>query len=177
MRRLFFLLPLIAFVAVAGYFAVGLTRDPSKLPSVLIDRPIPEFKLPAVAGTNVPGLSSETIRGRIALVNVFASWCVPCRIEHPILLRLASEKRVAIFGINYKDWHEDAAAWLGELGNPYEAIGYDDTGRVGIEWGVYGVPETFLIDRDGRIRFKHIGPITPQLLNETILPAIAALQK
>ena len=177
MRRLLYAVPLAAFVAVAAWFALGLTRDPSKVPSALIDRPIPDFALPALAGAGVPGLEADTIKGKVALVNMFASWCVPCKIEHPIFMRLAAEKRVAIYGINYKDKGEDAARWLKELGNPYAAIGHDEPGRVGIEWGVYGVPETFVIDREGRIRFKQVGPITPAVLRDTILPLIAQLEK
>jgi cytochrome c biogenesis protein CcmG/thiol:disulfide interchange protein DsbE len=176
MRRLLYILPLIAFAAVAAWFAVGLTRDPGIVPSALIDRPIPDFALPPL-DEDRPALSDATIKGRVALVNVFASWCVPCKVEHPILMRLAEEKRVPIYGINYKDRGADARKWLGELGNPYAAIGHDESGRVGIDWGVYGVPETFVIDRDGRIRFKHVGPITPQVLRETILPLIAKLEK
>src|SRR5262249_39721989 len=106
-----------------------------------------------------------------------ASWCVPCRAEHPILLRLKREGRVAIYGINYKDKAADAGKWLGELGNPYTAIGYDEAGRVGIDFGVYGVPETFVVDRDGRIRYKHVGPITTQALDQTLLPLIAQLER
>lgn len=177
MRRLIFILPLLAFAAVAAWFAVGLTRDPSKVPSALIDRPMPDFELPALRNAGVPGLSDETIRGKVALVNVFASWCVPCKLEHPILMRLAEEKRVPVYGINYKDWWEDARNWLGNLGNPYAAIGYDESGRIGIEWGVYGVPETFVVDREGRIRYKQVGPITPQVLNDVILPLIARLEE
>jgi cytochrome c biogenesis protein CcmG, thiol:disulfide interchange protein DsbE len=177
MRRLLYILPLIAFVAVAAWFAVGLTRDPSKVPSALIDRPIPQFALPALDGAGVPGLSDAAIKGKVALVNVFASWCVPCKIEHPILMRLAEEKRIAIYGINYKDTANDARGWLKNLGNPYAAIGHDEPGRVAIEWGVYGVPETFLIDREGRIRYKQVGPITPQALQDTILPLIAQIEQ
>ncbi|HEX2113571.1 MAG TPA: DsbE family thiol:disulfide interchange protein [Alphaproteobacteria bacterium] len=177
MRRLLYLVPLAAFIAVAIWFAFGLTRDPSKVPSALLDRPIPEFTLPALAGVNVPGLGAETIRGKVAMVNVFASWCVPCKVEHPILMRLAAEKRVPIYGINWKDKGADAARWLAELGNPYAAIGHDESGRVGIEWGVYGAPETFIIDREGRVRYKYVGPITPAVLQETILPLIAQLEK
>jgi cytochrome c biogenesis protein CcmG/thiol:disulfide interchange protein DsbE len=177
MRRALFLLPLVAFIAVAAWFAIGLTRDPSKIPSALLDRPMPEFTLPPLQGANVPELSADAVRGHVALVNVFASWCVPCKAEHPVLMRLARDKRLPIYGINYKDWWEDSLNWLKELGNPYTAIGYDDQGRVGIEWGVYGVPETFVVDRDGRIRYKHIGPITPQVLAETLLPLIERLEK
>jgi cytochrome c biogenesis protein CcmG/thiol:disulfide interchange protein DsbE len=177
MRRLLYVLPLAAFLAMAVWFAVGLTRDPSVVPSALIDRPIPDFALPPLAESGAPGLSDEDIKGKVALVNVFASWCVPCKVEHPILMRLATEKRVALYGINYKDAAPDARDWLKALGNPYAAIGFDNSGRVAIDWGVYGVPETFLIDRDGRIRYKHVGPITAQVLQDTILPLLAKLEK
>jgi cytochrome c biogenesis protein CcmG/thiol:disulfide interchange protein DsbE len=177
MRRLIYLVPLAVFIAVAIWFAIGLTRDPSKIPSALIDQPIPAFDLPAVAGVSTPGLSDQTIKGKVTLVNFFASWCVPCRAEHPILMRLSAEKRVTVLGINYKDRSEDASRWLKELGNPYGAIGHDEPGRVGIDWGVYGVPETFLVDREGRIRFKQVGAITPAVLQDTLLPLIAQLEK
>jgi cytochrome c biogenesis protein CcmG/thiol:disulfide interchange protein DsbE len=177
MRRLIYFAPLVAFALVAIWFAIGLTRDPSVIPSALIDHPMPDFDLPAVKDAGVPGLSDETIRGKVALVNVFASWCAPCKVEHPILMRLAREKRIAIYGINYKDWWEDARGWLGQLGNPYSAIGYDESGRVALDWGVYGVPETFLIDKQGRIRFKHVGQLTPDILNNTLLPLIGQLEK
>ena len=177
MRRLLFILPLAAFAAVAGWFAVGLSRDPAVLPSALIDRPMPDFALPALAGMDTPALADETIKGEVALVNFFASWCVPCRIEHPILMRLAAEKRVAVYGINYKNDAPEAAAWLRTLGNPFRAIGYDREGRVAIEWGVYGVPETFVVDRQGRIRHRQVGPITPRVLDETIAPLLAELTR
>lgn len=174
MRRLLYLLPLAAFTAIALWFAIGLTRDPSRVPSALLDRPVPEFALPALAGAGVAALSSGDLRSKVALVNVFASWCVPCRVEHPILMRLARESGLTLYGISYKDKAEDSARFLRELGNPYAAIGHDESGRVGIEWGVYGVPETFVIDRTGHIRHKHVGPISPKDLQETILPLIAS---
>jgi cytochrome c biogenesis protein CcmG/thiol:disulfide interchange protein DsbE len=177
MRRLLYILPLLAFAAVAAWFAVGLTRDPNKIPSALIDQPMPDFNLPALAAIGVPGLATSDIRGHVALVNVFASWCVPCRSEQPILLRLARENGVTLYGIDYKDHDADGAAFLKEFGNPYQAIGVDASGRVGIDWGVYGVPETFVIDRQGRIRHKEIGPITPDALKTTILPLVAQLSK
>ena len=177
MRRLLYLLPLTAFVALALWFAIGLTRDPSKLPSALLDRPAPEFTLPELAGSGVPALSSTALNGKVSLVNVFASWCVPCRIEHPILMRLSSDASVTLYGMSYKDKAEDSARFLRELGNPYAAIGHDENGRVGIDWGVYGVPETFLVDRSGRIRHKHVGPISPKDLQETLLPLIAELKR
>lgn len=177
MRRLVYLLPLLAFVVIAAWFMAGLARDPSRIPSALIDRPVPEFALPAVAEAGTPGLATADIRGKVALVNVFASWCVPCRSEHPILMRLAQDPRIVIYGIDYKDQPADGAKFLSEFGNPYKAIGADADGRVGIDFGVYGVPETFVIDRDGRIRHKQVGPITPQSLQDTILPLIGQLAK
>ncbi len=175
MRKLVYLLPLAAFAAIALWFAVGLTRDPSRIPSALLDRPAPEFALPALAGTDTPPLDSSLLRGKVALVNVFASWCVPCRAEHPILMRLARDGAATVYGISYKDSAAASSRFLAELGNPYAAIGHDESGRVGIEWGVYGVPETFVIDRDGRIRHKHVGPITTKDLQDTLLPLITAL--
>jgi cytochrome c biogenesis protein CcmG/thiol:disulfide interchange protein DsbE len=177
MRRLLYLLPLAAFIAVAAWFAYGLTRDPSRLPSALLDRPVPEFQLASLPGADKPGFQSGDLNGKVALVNVFASWCVPCRAEHPILMRLAREPGVALYGISYKDKAEDSVKFLRELGNPYTAIGHDESGRVGIEWGVYGVPETFIIGRDGRIRHKHVGPIAAKDLNDTILPLLAELKR
>lgn len=177
MRRLLYILPLLAFAAVAAWFAIGLTRDPNRIPSALIDQPMPEFKLPPIAELGVPGLATDQIKGHVALVNVFASWCVPCRSEAPILMRLARENGVTLYGIDYKDQEKDGAAFLKEFGNPYKAIGVDGDGRVGIDWGVYGVPETFVIDRQGRIRHKQVGPITPEALKTTILPLVAQLSK
>lgn len=173
MRRLLYLIPVAVFVAVGIGLAVGLTRDPSTLPSALLDQPVPQFELPALAGGE--GLASEDLKGRVSLVNVFASWCVPCRVEHPVLMRLA-EEGVPIFGINYKDPPDKAQAWLAELGDPFEKIGADRDGRVGIEWGVYGVPETFVIDAQGRIRHRHVGPIQARDLEQTLLPILAELQ-
>ena len=176
MRRILYLVPLAAFFMLAAWFAIGLTRDPSKLPSALLDRPAPEFALRELAGSDVPALSSASLQGKVSLVNVFASWCVPCRAEHPILMRLARENGVPVYGISYKDKAADSLKFLRELGNPYAAIGHDESGRVGIEWGVYGVPETFVVDRTGRIRHKHVGPITPKDL-ETLLPLIGNLSR
>ena len=167
--------------AMAKGLAAGPALTPGE-PSALLDRPIPEFALPAVADASVPGLAASDIRGRVTLVNVFASWCVPCRAEHPILMRLSRDfaqqkDGPVLYGISYKDKAEDSTRFLRELGNPYAAIGHDESGRVGIEWGVYGVPETFLIDRSGRIRHKHVGPISPKDLQETLLPLIAELKR
>ena len=174
LRRLLFLLPVLIFIGVGIGLAVGLTRDPSTLPSALIDKPVPTFELPPIAGRDGPGFSSADLAGRVSLVNVFASWCVPCRVEHPLLMALADEG-VAIYGIDYTDPADKAAGWLAELGDPYRAIGADQDGRVAVDWGVYGVPETFVIDRDGRIRHRHVGPLQPRDIEETIKPLLEHL--
>ncbi|MFQ5784937.1 MAG: DsbE family thiol:disulfide interchange protein [Alphaproteobacteria bacterium] len=176
--RLLWLLPVLAFAAIAGLLLWGLDpgRDPSEIPSVLIGKPVPEFDLPPVQGRE-SGLSTANLSGEVSLVNVFASWCTACRYEHPLLMRLKAEGVVPIHGLNYKDRPEDAAGWLDTLGDPYTRTGADIDGRVGIEWGVYGVPETFVIDRDGRIAFKQIGPINARILDETILPLVERLRQ
>ncbi|MFO1088998.1 MAG: DsbE family thiol:disulfide interchange protein [Hyphomicrobiales bacterium] len=173
------LLPLLAFAAIAAVFGVGLFGDPARVPSALIGKPAPQFSLPALAGASldgkpVPGLSTDDLKkGEVTLVNVFASWCVPCRDEHPILLALAKEG-VRIVGINYKDEPENALRFLGMLGIPYQAIGTDVAGRTTMDWGVYGVPETFVVDGSGKIRYKHIGPITPEAVSAVLRPQIEA---
>lgn len=174
-RRVLFLLPLVVFAVLAAYFIIGLGKDPRIIPSALIDKPVPEFDLPALTEDRL-GLSSADFGGEVTLVNVFASWCVPCRAEHPIISRLAEDGVVKVYGLNWKDKQEDAIAWLKELGDPYERIGHDLSGRVGIDWGVYGVPESYLVDKQGRIRFKHVGPIFSDTLNEELLPIIRDLQ-
>ena len=174
-RGWIFLLPAALFAALAAGFYASLGTDSTVLPSALIDRPAPRFALPPLAGDG-KGFSSADLEGRVSLVNIFASWCGPCRTEHPVLNALAKSGRVAIYGINYKDKPEAARTWLAELGDPYAGIGVDD-GRVGIEWGVYGVPETFVVDRAGRIRYKHVGPLTQAAVERTILPLVARLEK
>jgi cytochrome c biogenesis protein CcmG/thiol:disulfide interchange protein DsbE len=172
-------LPLLAmavFAGVVAFFAKGLGIDSRKLPSVLIDKPAPAFDLPPLlAGT--PGLSDGDLKGRVTLVNVWASWCIPCRVEHPVLMRLARDGKAEVVGINWKDKKADAETFLKELGNPFARIGFDQAGRVGIDWGVYGVPETYVIDRTGRIRHKVVGPITPEELNGRLTPLIESLRK
>ncbi len=163
------------FVGLVTLLAAGLTRDPRLIPSPLIGKRVPEFSLPPVQG-RVLGLSTEHLVGHVSLVNVFASWCTACRDEHPLLMQLRQKDIVPIYGLNYKDAPNDAADWLDRLGDPYARTGADRDGRVAIDWGVYGVPETFVIDRTGRIAYKQIGPITPQALNETILPLIDELR-
>lgn len=173
--RALFLLPVVAFVGLAVTLGFGLGHDPSLVPSPLIGKPIPIFSLPPVQGRKL-GLSSDNLKGGVSLVNVFASWCVACREEHPLLMRLAASGVVPINGLDYKDKPADAAKWLDTMGNPYARTGADLNGRVAIDWGVYGVPETFIVDRRGRITFKQIGPITPEILDRTILPLIARLR-
>src|SRR5262245_18373398 len=177
MRRIAYLLPVMLFILVAGYFLLGLRegRDPSLVPSAMIDRPMPAFALPGLKEGD-PILKSEDLAGKVAVVNFFASWCLPCRVEHPLLARVAA-KGVPIYGILYKDKPGAALAWLAELGNSYAAIGSDPEGRTGIEFGVYGVPETYLVDREGRIRFKQVGPLDEPMLEKTLLPMIEELKK
>jgi cytochrome c biogenesis protein CcmG/thiol:disulfide interchange protein DsbE len=174
-RRLVLLVPLALFVALAAVFLVRLESgtDISEIPSALVGKPAPEFTLPALDGAGVPGLSRADLAGKVTLVNVFASWCGPCRAEHPQLELLAADKRIQVVGINYKDVPENARRFLGQLGNPYAAIGVDARGRAAIDWGVYGVPETFLVGKDGTIVRKFIGPIMPDHL-DTVRPAIEA---
>lgn len=174
--RLAFMLPVAAFLGLGFMLAWGLTRDPREIPSALIGKPVPTFDLPPVQGRSL-GLSSADLMGEPSLVNVFASWCVACRVEHPLFMRLKAAGTVPIHGLNYKDRPEDAAQWLDSLGDPYTRTGADRDGRVAIDWGVYGVPETFVVSGDGRIVHKHIGPLTWKDLDGTILPLIAVLRK
>lgn len=175
-RVLFSLIPVTLFAAVAVYFGIGLQRDSRVLPSALIDQAVPEFALPPLIDGR-PGLDSAALQGEVVLVNFFASWCVPCRYEHPLLMRLAATGTVAIHGMNWKDKPEDARKWLDELGDPYTRIGSDQSGRIGIDWGVYGIPETYLVDAGGRIRYKKVGPMDQELLDQTILPMIEGLRQ
>jgi cytochrome c biogenesis protein CcmG/thiol:disulfide interchange protein DsbE len=173
--QLRYLVPLSLFVVLAVGLAIGLTRDPSQIPSVLIDQEVPRFSLGPVEGRE-RGFSSADLTGEVRLVNFFASWCVACRAEHPLLNQLTEDGTVPVYGINYKDKPENVRRWLDRLGDPYVRSGADHDGRVGIEWGVYGLPESFIVDRDGRIRYKHIGPIGPKDLEETIMPLIEKLR-
>jgi len=175
-QRLVSLTPFIVLAGLAALLAVGLTLNPREIPSPLIGKPVPEFDLPPVRGRTL-GLSGADLKGEPSLVNVFASWCVACKEEHPVFMRMQREGVVPIHGLNYKDRPEDAQKWLDEMGDPYTRTGADIEGRVAIDWGVYGVPETFVIDREGRIAYKHIGPVTPQLLEETLRPLITRLRQ
>jgi len=174
MKSLRFIVPLAIFLALAGFLAVGLKLDPHKVPSPLIGKPAPTFKLPRLDDP-AQVVNRESMTGKVWLLNVWASWCGPCRDEHPHLVAFARTKQVPLVGLNYKDSRSDALAWLKELGNPYDVSLSDLDGRVGIDFGVYGVPETFVIDKGGIIRFKHIGPLTPEVLNTQIVPLLRQL--
>jgi cytochrome c biogenesis protein CcmG, thiol:disulfide interchange protein DsbE len=176
MRRLAFIAPLVLFAVVAVAFLIGFDRDPKNIPSVLIDKPVPAFDLAPLAGTGKPGVKTADLQGDVRLINVFASWCVPCRIEHPVITQLVA-RGLPVIGINHKDKTEDAVGWLQRHGDPYVAIGVDADGRASIDLGVYGVPESFLIDRQGRIRYKHVGPITPDVVEKTLWPLVQELRK
>lgn len=176
LQRPRFLAPLAVFAALALLLAVGLTLNPREIPSPLIGKPVPQFELPPVRGRTL-GLQTSDLKGEVSIVNVFASWCVACKEEHPIFMQMQRERLVPIHGLNYKDRPEDADKWLDDMGDPYTRTGADIDGRVGIEWGVYGVPETFVIDREGRIAYKHIGAVTPKLLEETLRPLIARFRQ
>ena len=167
-------LPLIIFVVMLGFLAVGLGLNPREVPSPLINKPAPTFTLATLASPDKT-FSPQDLRGKVWLLNVWASWCVACRIEHPVLVDLAKTGVVPIYGLNYKDKRDDAIRWLGNFGNPYQQSLSDTEGLVGIDFGVYGVPETFVIDKAGVIRLKHIGPVTPEALQNTILPLIRKL--
>jgi len=177
-RNVLLLLPLIVFIALAALFFYRLgTGDPSHIPSALIGRPVPATDLPALPGLErdgkaVPGLSSATFQGAVTLVNVWASWCVPCHDEVPFLEQLSQDKRIQLVGINYKDAPDNARRFLNRYGNPFVATGQDEAGRASIDWGVYGVPETFLVGRDGKIAYKLVGPITADNLARTLKPEI-----
>jgi len=176
-RRLWLMaLPLVAFAALAALFWFGLQAgDPSRIPSALIGRPAPQTALPALEGlvangSPVPGLDPKTFKGKVSLVNVWASWCVPCHDEAPLLTQLGQDKRLQLVGINYKDSPDNARRFLGRYGNPFGIVGVDGNGRAAIEWGVYGVPETFVVGRDGTIVYKLVGPVTPENI-DTVLKA------
>ena len=175
-HRVGLMLPAVIFVVLVVFLDNGVMRDPRAVSSPLIGKAVPVFDLPPLRG-RLPGLSNGDFGGDVVLLNVFASWCMSCRAEHPLLLALSRQHAVPIFGLNYKDQPDEAAAWLDQLGDPYARTGGDLDGRVGIAWGVYGVPETFVIDREGRIAYKHSGPLTPAMINDTLLPLIENLRR
>ena len=176
MRVLRWSLPLAVFLVLLAFLFVGLFRDPREVPSPLVDKPAPSFSL---AKLHQPGerLSNADMRGQVWLLNVWASWCVSCRVEHPLLVALAKADVVPVIGLAYKDKPEDGLAWLASNGDPYRMSIVDRDGRVGIDFGVYGVPETFVIDKSGIIRYKQIGPLTADALDRTILPLVRELQR
>ncbi|XSG81916.1 MAG: DsbE family thiol:disulfide interchange protein [Methyloligella sp. ZOD6] len=172
-RALIWSLPLIVFLGLAAlfWFALG-AGDPHRLPSVLLGKPVPAFDLPPLTGEGEGFDNADLESGGPTIVNVWASWCGPCRQEHPILVELAKQPGVRLFGINYKDDPESARAFLGKLGNPFQRIGADRSGRTAIDWGVYGVPETYVIDAEGNMAYRHVGPLTEQAVKEELLPLI-----
>jgi cytochrome c biogenesis protein CcmG/thiol:disulfide interchange protein DsbE len=176
MKRLLFVLPAAAFFALALWFAAGLGRDPGYIPSMLINRPAPQFALPPIAERE-QGFSSEDFKGQVSMVNIFGSWCATCQIEHPVLMEIAAENVAPIYGLDWKDKPGAGAAWLAARGDPYAAIGDDADGRVAIDFGVTGAPETFIIDAEGRVRHKHIGEITREDWRRVLRPMIEDLKK
>jgi cytochrome c biogenesis protein CcmG/thiol:disulfide interchange protein DsbE len=174
MRALKFGVPLVIFALLVAFFAVGLTRDPSQIPSPLVDKAAPAFRLEQLHQPQL-AFTPENMRGKVWMLNVWASWCVSCRVEHPLLVEMSRRNLVPIVGLNYKDKPEDGVQWLAKFGDPYVLSAQDVDGKVGIDYGVYGVPETFVIDKQGVIRYKQIGPITPEALEKKILPLIKQL--
>lgn len=174
MRGLKYGVPLALFVAVVAFLAMGLQRDPSHVPSPLVGKPAPEFTLPSLKAPDRT-VSRADLLGRVTLLNAWATWCVSCRQEHPLLVEIA-RNGTAVYGLNYKDNRDDALRWLERLGDPYIASAYDPDGRVGIDFGVYGLPETFLLDAEGNVAYKHIGPLTPEVWEQKMLPIVRRLE-
>jgi cytochrome c biogenesis protein CcmG/thiol:disulfide interchange protein DsbE len=179
MRRLLYLLPLLGCLSLGVFFFLGLDGNPREVPSAFINKPAPEFSLSPLPGRQVSahadlGILSrkDLVRGQTVIINVWASWCVPCVAEHPLVDQLSKKHGVLVHGINYRDKASAAANWLARLGDPYGKVGFDSDGRVGIEWGVYGVPETFVVNGNGMVLFKHAGALTPEILEQDILPLI-----
>lgn len=174
MKSLKFLIPLALFLVLAGFLAVGLNLNPREVPSPLIGKPAPAFELTKLDAPDQK-LKRDDLLGKVWVLNVWASWCAPCREEHPLVMDLARRKIAPVYGLNYKDTRPAGMGFLTQLGNPYEASLFDADGRVGIDYGVYGVPETFVVDRQGTIRFKHIGPLTPEVLEKKLVPLLKEL--
>lgn len=169
-------LPLAVLALLIGFLALGLMKDPRKLPSPLLGKPAPSFDLPTLEDPS-RRFSTRQLQGEVCLVNVWASWCASCRDEHPLLMALARDQDIPVYGLNYKDEREAALAWLAQFGNPYRSSLYDAEGRAGLDWGVYGVPETFVLDKQGRIRHKHVGALTAEDLKNKLLPLVQALRQ
>ncbi|WP_323122929.1 DsbE family thiol:disulfide interchange protein [Burkholderia alba] len=174
MKRLRFVLPFVVFAILAGFLWRGLQLDPREVPSPLLDKPAPAFSLTRLDDPSVT-IRRDDMLGRVWMLNVWASWCVACREEHPTLVAFSLTGAVPIIGLNYKDTRAGGLDWLSRFGNPYEALAFDQDGRVGIDFGVYGVPETFIIDKQGVIRFKQTGPLTPRIIDERVLPLLRKL--
>ena len=178
MKRLAYILPVLIMMGLGVLFLVGLGRDPRLVPSVLIDKPVPDFTLAALPGGGNTGLSTADLKGRVSLVDIYGSWCIACVEEHPTLLAIKKSGLVPIHGIDWRDDPEKGAQWLREKGDPYDRVGIDPApGRTAVDFGVTGAPESFIVDANGVIRYKYIGPITPRVWNETLLPIIRSLQK
>jgi len=171
-----YLIPLALFLVLVVFLAIGLTRNPQELPSALLDKPAPTFRLPQLKQPDKT-FSAEDMRGKVWMLNVWASWCVACRDEHPFLFEYQKSGVVPIYGLNYKDRPEDALGWLGELGDPYLLSAVDLDGRVAIDYGVYGAPESYIIDKNGTIRLKHVGPVMPEVWEKKILPLVQELNR
>ena len=174
-RYLRYLVPLAIFMVLVAFLYRGLSLDPKRVPSPLVGKPMPTFSLPRLKDAAAT-IGDTDLKGKVSMLNIWATWCVSCRAEHEVLLLLAKSNKVDIYGLNYKDERNKARQWLAQLGDPYVANAFDADGRVGIDWGVYGAPETFIMDQQGIIRHKHIGPLTVDALNNEILPLIAELQ-
>lgn len=174
-RHLRYLVPLAIFAVLAAFLYRGLSLDPKLVPSPLIDKPVPSFSLPTLKDPEAM-ISDTTLKGKVWMMNIWATWCSACRAEHEVLLHLARTGKISIYGLNYKDKRPAAIRWLQQLGDPYVANAFDEQGRVGIDWGVYGAPETFIVDKQGIIRYKHIGPLNIDIVNNEILPLILELE-
>ena len=171
-----YLIPLAVFLVLVVFLAIGLTRNPQELPSALINKPAPEFRLSQLKDPSKT-FSAADMRGKVWMLNVWASWCIACRDEHPYLFQYAQSGVVPLVGLNYKDKREDALAWLEDLGDPYSLSAVDLDGRVGMDYGVYGAPESYIIDKSGTIRLKHVGPVTPDVWSKKVLPLIQELNR
>jgi cytochrome c biogenesis protein CcmG, thiol:disulfide interchange protein DsbE len=170
------LVPVGVLSVIMGFFAVGLTRDPHQLPTMMVDRPMPAFQLQQLSD-DTPNFTSDKLKGHVTLVNVFGSWCVSCVAEHPMLMDLSRQNLVTIHGVDWRDTPREGAAWLARYGNPYASVGLDADSRLAIDLGVTGAPETFLVDKAGRVRYKQIGPITEEIWEETLAPLVRSLEE